>query len=71
MSPARTALCAALLLAACAAPEEDPAGIASSVSELGLVSDVTREQVHEAARTVLDPSRATVVVAGPYSGSLQ
>jgi len=45
MSPARTALCAALLLAACAAPEEDPAGIASSVSELGLVSDVTREHV--------------------------
>ena len=36
-----------------------------------LISDVTREQVHEAARTVLDPSRATVVVAGPYSGSLQ
>ena len=36
-----------------------------------LISDVTREQVHEAARAVLDPSRATVVVAGPYSGSLQ
>jgi predicted Zn-dependent peptidase len=32
---------------------------------------VTREQVHEAARQVLDPSRATIVVAGPYSGSLQ
>ena len=36
-----------------------------------LVGEVTREQVHEAARTVLDPSRATIVVAGPYSGSLQ
>jgi len=36
-----------------------------------LIANVTREQVHEAARQVLDPSRATVVVAGPYSGSLQ
>jgi zinc protease len=36
-----------------------------------LLSDVTREQVHDAARMTLDPSRATVVVAGPYSGSLQ
>jgi zinc protease len=36
-----------------------------------LIGQVTREQVHEAARTVLDPSHATVVVAGPYSGSLQ
>ena len=32
---------------------------------------VTREQVHDAARAVLNPSRATVVVAGPYSGELQ
>jgi zinc protease len=37
----------------------------------GLLGAVTRDQVHEAARAVLDPSRATVVVAGPYSGSLQ
>jgi len=36
-----------------------------------LIANVTREQVHEAARQVLDPSRATIVVAGPYSGSLQ
>ena len=36
-----------------------------------LISDVTREQVHEAAQAVLNPSRATIVVAGPYSGSLQ
>ena len=35
-----------------------------------LLGDVTREQVHAAARATLDPSRATVVVAGPYSGSL-
>ena len=36
-----------------------------------LLGEVTREQVHEVCRAVLDPSRATVVVAGPYSGSLQ
>ena len=36
-----------------------------------LLAEVSRDQVHEAARTVLDPSRATVVVAGPYSGALQ
>jgi zinc protease len=36
-----------------------------------LFTAVTREQVHDAARAVLDPSRASVVVAGPYSGSLQ
>ena len=35
-----------------------------------LLGDVTREQVHEAARDTLHPSRATVIVAGPYSGSL-
>jgi zinc protease len=37
----------------------------------GLLADVSREQVHEAARVALDPSRATIVVAGPYSGPLQ
>jgi hypothetical protein len=26
--------------------------------------------VHEAARRAIDPARATVVVAGPYEGSL-
>jgi zinc protease len=36
-----------------------------------LISAVTREQVHEAARATLNPSHATVVIAGPYSGSLQ
>jgi zinc protease len=35
-----------------------------------LLGDVTREQVHDAARATLDPSRATIIVAGPYSGSL-
>jgi len=36
-----------------------------------LISAVTREQVHEAARATLNPPHATIVVAGPYSGSLQ
>ena len=36
-----------------------------------LLAEVSRDQVHEAARAALDPSRATVVVAGPYSGALQ
>jgi zinc protease len=33
----------------------------------GLLRAVTREAVHEAARHVLDVSRATVVIAGPYA----
>ena len=37
----------------------------------GLLQEVSRDQVHQAARAVLDPSRATVVVAGPYAGSVQ
>ena len=36
-----------------------------------LLAAVTRDQVHDAARAVLDPARASIVVAGPYSGSLQ
>jgi zinc protease len=32
----------------------------------GLVEAVTRDAVHEAARRVLDPSRAMVAIAGPY-----
>ena len=36
----------------------------------GLLNAVTRDAVHEAARALLDPSRASVVVAGPYSGTL-
>jgi zinc protease len=33
-----------------------------------LISAVSREDVHDAARAVLDPARATIVVAGPYVG---
>jgi zinc protease len=33
----------------------------------GLLTDVTRDQVVEAARQAVDPVRATVVVAGPYT----
>ena len=36
----------------------------------GLLAAVTRDEVHEAARSVLDPAKATVVVAGPYAGTL-
>ena len=36
-----------------------------------LLQAVSREDVHGAAREVLDPSRAVVAVAGPYSGSLR
>jgi zinc protease len=36
----------------------------------GLVHAVTRDQVVDAARALLDPSAATVVVAGPYEGPL-
>jgi hypothetical protein len=36
----------------------------------GLLQAVTRDDVHEAARRAVDPSHATVVVAGPYDGSL-
>ena len=34
-----------------------------------LLGRVTRDEVHAAARAVLDPSRAAVVVAGPYTGT--
>jgi zinc protease len=34
-----------------------------------LLGRVTRDDVHAAARAVLDPSRAAVVIAGPYSGT--
>ena len=37
----------------------------------GLLAAVTREEVHAAARRILDPSRATIVVAGPYDGQLR
>jgi zinc protease len=35
-----------------------------------LLRAVTRDEVHEAARRAVDPSKAAVVVAGPYDGSL-
>ena len=35
-----------------------------------LLRSVTPEQVHEAARRAIDPDRATVVVAGPFEGTL-
>jgi len=34
-----------------------------------LLARVTRDDVHAAARAVLDPSKAAVIVAGPYTGS--
>ena len=36
----------------------------------GLLQQVTREDVHAVAKQAIDPSRATVVVAGPYDGLL-
>ena len=37
----------------------------------GLLADVSRDEIHAAARATLQPSRATIAVAGPYDGSLQ
>jgi zinc protease len=37
----------------------------------GLLQAVNRDAVHEAARRVLDPSRAAVVIAGPYDPPAQ
>jgi zinc protease len=34
-----------------------------------LLASVTREDVHAAARAVLDPAKAAIVVAGPYDGA--
>lgn len=36
-----------------------------------LLRAVTRDDVHTAAREALQPSRATVVVAGPYEGAME
>jgi zinc protease len=36
-----------------------------------LLNRVTREEAHAAARDVLEPSRASIAVAGPYSGALE
>ena len=46
-------------------------GLDYDLRQASLLGEVTLEQVHAAARAVLDPARAAVVVAGPYSGSLQ
>jgi zinc protease len=35
-----------------------------------LLRSVTHEQVHQAARQAIDPDHATVVVAGPFEGTL-
>jgi zinc protease len=45
-------------------------GLDYDVRMPGLLQAVTRDQVHEAARLAVDPSKATVVVAGPYDGTL-
>jgi zinc protease len=37
----------------------------------GLLRAVTRDEVHQAAREALDPSKAAVAVAGPYAGNLR
>jgi zinc protease len=37
----------------------------------GLLRAVTREDVHEAARAALDPTKSSIVVAGPYDGVLR
>lgn len=43
-------------------------GLDYDVRMPALLRAVTRDEVHEAARRALVPARATVVVAGPYSG---
>ncbi len=45
-------------------------GLDYDVRLRGLLHQVTREEVHAAARQALDPSRAAVVVAGPFDGEL-
>jgi len=45
-------------------------GLDYDVRVPGLLQAVTRDEVHEAARRAVDPAKATVVVAGPYDGSL-
>lgn len=46
-------------------------GLDYDVQLPSLLAQVTRDEVHDAARAVLDPSRAAIVVAGPYAGVLQ
>jgi zinc protease len=45
-------------------------GLDYDVRVPGLLRAITRDDVHEAARRAVDPSKATVVVAGPFDGSL-
>ena len=45
-------------------------GLDYDVRVPGLLQAVTRDEVHEAARRAVDPSKATVVVAGPYDGPI-
>jgi zinc protease len=43
-------------------------GLDYDVRLADLLRSVTREQIHQVAQQWLDPSRATIVVAGPYTG---
>jgi zinc protease len=45
-------------------------GLDYDVHVPGLLQAVTRDEVHAAARRAVDPSKATVVVAGPYDGTI-
>ena len=46
-------------------------GLDYDVRMPGLLRAVTRDEVHDAAREVLDPAKAAVAVAGPYAGGLR
>ena len=45
-------------------------GLDYDVRMPGLLRAVSRDEVHEAAKRALDPSKAAIVVAGPYDGPL-
>ena len=45
-------------------------GLDYDVRVPALLEQVTRDQVHDAARRAVDPAKAAVVVAGPYDGPL-
>ena len=45
-------------------------GLDYDVRMPALLNQITRDEVHEAARRAIDPAKATVVVAGPYDGPL-
>jgi zinc protease len=46
-------------------------GVDYDVRVPDLLTAITRDEVHEAARRILRPAQATVVVAGPYTGNLR